>query len=137
MLGQRLRSRRKEIGLTQEQLAEQVKTKKTTISNYETGYSTPNNEMLSDLADVLRTTSDYLLGRTDDPTPNLTEQLIRAADKAKQGGAVKEQSAGDEAGKGRAFFGGAVTEEEQAIAEAAARAAVEAYRRGKKSQEDK
>ncbi|MCY8009738.1 helix-turn-helix domain-containing protein [Bacillus haynesii] len=60
----RLRERRKAKGLTQDQLAKKVNTKKTTISNYETGYSTPSNEMLSDLADVLETTTDFLLGRT-------------------------------------------------------------------------
>lgn len=63
MLSDRLRSIRKEKKLTQEQLALLVNTKKTTISNYETGYSTPSNEMLSDLADVLGVSVDYLLGR--------------------------------------------------------------------------
>ncbi|MCY8107509.1 helix-turn-helix transcriptional regulator [Bacillus spizizenii] len=65
MLPKRLKQRRKAMGFTQTQLAEKVNTKKTTISNYETGYSTPSNEMLSDLADALETTADYLLGRTD------------------------------------------------------------------------
>ncbi|MBO7747384.1 helix-turn-helix transcriptional regulator [Paenibacillus sp. MWE-103] len=126
MLSQRLRSRRKELKLTQEKLAEMVNTKKTTISNYETGYSTPNNEMLSDLADVLKTTSDFLLGRTDDPAPGVSET---ATEKTKQ----------DPAKEGSAFFGGAdkYTEEELAIADAAARAAVEAYRLGKKKREEK
>ncbi|MFP7702160.1 helix-turn-helix domain-containing protein [Bacillus sp. C15] len=65
MLPKRLKQRRKAMGFTQTQLAEKVNTKKTTISNYETGYSTPSNEMLRDLADVLDTTTDYLLGRVD------------------------------------------------------------------------
>jgi len=69
MLSKRLRQIRKERGLTQEELANKVKTRKTTISNYETGYSTPSNEMLKDLADVLNTTTDFLLGRTDNPEP--------------------------------------------------------------------
>ncbi|WP_256217418.1 helix-turn-helix domain-containing protein [Paenibacillus sp. OV219] len=63
----RLKQRRKAMNYTQEQLAELVNAKKTTISNYETGYSTPNNEMLRDLADVLHTTIDYLLGRSENP----------------------------------------------------------------------
>ncbi|WP_225442918.1 helix-turn-helix domain-containing protein [Paenibacillus lycopersici] len=64
---ERLKQRRKAMHYTQEQLAELVNAKKTTISNYETGYSSPNNEMLRDLADVLHTTVDYLLGRSDNP----------------------------------------------------------------------
>ncbi|QHT63602.1 helix-turn-helix transcriptional regulator [Paenibacillus lycopersici] len=67
MLMERLKQRRKAMHYTQEQLAELVNAKKTTISNYETGYSSPNNEMLRDLADVLHTTVDYLLGRSDNP----------------------------------------------------------------------
>lgn len=67
MLMDRLKQRRKAMNFTQEQLAELVQAKKTTISNYETGYSTPNNEMLGDLADVLHTTVDYLLGRSENP----------------------------------------------------------------------
>jgi len=65
----RLRSARKSRGLSQEDLARRVNTTKSTISNYENGYSTPSNEMLLKLADVLQTTTDYLLGRTDDPNP--------------------------------------------------------------------
>lgn len=65
MLTQRLRIARKAKNLTQEELAKLVNTRKTTISNYETGYSSPSNEMLNDLADVLDVTTDYLLGRTD------------------------------------------------------------------------
>lgn len=69
MLSQRLKEARKRSKLTQEELAKMVKTKKTTISNYETGYSSPSNEMLNDLADALRVSADYLLGRTNDPSP--------------------------------------------------------------------
>ncbi|MBU8905562.1 helix-turn-helix domain-containing protein [Desertibacillus haloalkaliphilus] len=69
MLSQRLRQARKIRKLTQEELAKKVNTKKTTISNYETGYSSPSNDMLSDLANALSTSTDYLLGRSDDPSP--------------------------------------------------------------------
>lgn len=68
MLPERIKKRRIQLGFTQTQLAEKVNTKKTTISNYETGYSTPSTEMLSDLAGVLQTTADYLLGRTNNPS---------------------------------------------------------------------
>ncbi|MGG0794567.1 helix-turn-helix domain-containing protein [Brevibacillus laterosporus] len=71
MLSQRLRNSRKAKKLTQEQLAHKVQTKKTTISNYETGYSTPSNEMLKDLANTLDVSVDYLLGRTDDTNNNV------------------------------------------------------------------
>lgn len=80
MFPQRLRAARKAKGLTQEELAKKIHTKKATISNYENGYSSPNNETLSLLADILMTSVDYLLGRTDDPSPGnkpSTEDLAK------------------------------------------------------------
>lgn len=59
---------RKKKKLTQEQLAVRVKTTKGTVSNYENGHSTPPHETLVAIADVLGISTDYLLGRTDDPT---------------------------------------------------------------------
>ncbi|MFD2330048.1 helix-turn-helix domain-containing protein [Cohnella sp. GCM10020058] len=77
MLPQRLKQSRKAKKLTQDALAKKVSTKKTSISNYETGYSSPSNEMLKDLADNLGVTTDYLLGRTDDPHQSLSEGTKR------------------------------------------------------------
>lgn len=71
----RLSELRKQKNLTQEGLAVKVNTTKGTISNYENGYSTPPHEILVAIADNLVTTTDYLLGRTDDPlcTKNLDD----------------------------------------------------------------
>lgn len=66
---ERLIEWRKKKKLTQEQLAQKVQTTKGTISNYENGHSTPPHETLVAIADVLGISTDYLLGRTDDPTP--------------------------------------------------------------------
>jgi transcriptional regulator with XRE-family HTH domain len=66
---ERLIEWRKKRKFTQEQLAQKVKTTKGTISNYENGHSTPPHETLVTIADVLGVSTDYLLGRTDDPTP--------------------------------------------------------------------
>lgn len=65
----RLKELRTKRGLTQETLAEKLNTTKGTISNYENGHSSPDGTMLTMLADALNTTSDYLLGRTQDPAP--------------------------------------------------------------------
>jgi transcriptional regulator with XRE-family HTH domain len=66
MLKSRLKYARKAKGYTQEELASKVNVTKGTISNYENGHSTPSNEMLKDLADILNTSTDYLLGRTNE-----------------------------------------------------------------------
>jgi transcriptional regulator with XRE-family HTH domain len=55
--------------MTQLELASTLGVGKTTISNYETEYSTPDIETLNKLAQHFNVSIDYLLGRTDDPTP--------------------------------------------------------------------
>ncbi|MFD1350201.1 helix-turn-helix domain-containing protein [Oceanobacillus caeni] len=76
MLAKRLKYVRKLRKLSQEELGKRINSTKSTISNYENEYSSPSNEILKDLADVLDTTTDYLLGRSDDISekPSLTEK---------------------------------------------------------------
>ena len=57
---------RKEKGLKQNELAKMVNVSVQTISGYETGYANPPIEILIKIADVLETTTDYLLGRESD-----------------------------------------------------------------------
>ncbi|MDY7989799.1 helix-turn-helix transcriptional regulator [Paenibacillus polymyxa] len=65
--GDRVAYQRKKKKLTQEELALKINLTKAAISNYENGHSTPSNETLVALADVLDVDTDYLLGRTDIP----------------------------------------------------------------------
>jgi len=53
-------------GLTQSQLAQELHIGKSTISNYENGYSTPDIETLMKIAIHFDVSTDYLLGRTND-----------------------------------------------------------------------
>lgn len=69
MLSNRLKYLRKLYKLSQKDLGEKINTTKGTISNYENQHSTPSNDVLKDLASALNTTTDYLLGRTDNPNP--------------------------------------------------------------------
>jgi transcriptional regulator with XRE-family HTH domain len=62
---QRIRDRRKTLGLSQEELAALVGTNQTQISRYEVGENDPTGETLAALAKALQTTTDYLLGLTD------------------------------------------------------------------------
>ncbi|WP_338754233.1 helix-turn-helix transcriptional regulator [Bacillus sp. FJAT-52991] len=65
MLSKRLKAARLRKKLTQQELADRLKTTKGTISNYENGHSTPSNEMLREIALVLEISTDYLLGVTN------------------------------------------------------------------------
>ncbi|MEK0317291.1 helix-turn-helix domain-containing protein [Cohnella sp. 56] len=63
--GNRLKLLRKKRGFTMERLGAEVGVAKTTISGYENGNREPPLAVISRLAHVLHTTSDYLLGLTD------------------------------------------------------------------------
>lgn len=75
---QRLKQLRISEKITQEELGKKVGQSKSNISKYENGLLEPNNQTLIVLAEYFRVSIDYLLGRTDDPTPvrNLNEDMI-------------------------------------------------------------
>ena len=62
-LSENIKFYRKEMQLTQEQLANLLNGKKSLISNYENGYSTPDIYTLIKLADIFQITLDELVGR--------------------------------------------------------------------------
>ena len=64
---------RKSKKLTQAQVAEYLKIDKTTYCKYETGKSEPDVKTLKKIAEYFGTTVEYLIGNTDDPSPNKKE----------------------------------------------------------------
>lgn len=64
---QRLTELRLAAGLSQKKLAEFLGVTNQTYSNYETGKREPSNDTILRLADYFNVSTDYLLGRTDDP----------------------------------------------------------------------
>ena len=70
MIGNRIKQLRTENNLTQKQLADKLHVGKTTISNYETGYSQPDIETQNILADLFDVSVDYLLGRDNTKSKN-------------------------------------------------------------------
>ncbi|MDI9261277.1 helix-turn-helix domain-containing protein [Alicyclobacillus sendaiensis] len=69
LLGQRLRSLRKSNNLRRDDVAEAIGVTPRLITFYETGDKTPSLEAAIKLADFFDVSLDYLVGRTDDPTP--------------------------------------------------------------------
>lgn len=66
-IGQRIKELRMSRGLTQEQLADILKTSKSRIGMYEIGKREPNFEMLEAIADYFNVDMNYLLGKSDVP----------------------------------------------------------------------
>jgi len=67
-LGKRITAHRKQLGLTQDQLAEKLGITAQAISKWENDLSCPDISMLPKLADIFDTTTDALLGR-ETPIP--------------------------------------------------------------------
>jgi len=66
-IGRRIQQRREALRLTQEELADLVGTTQRQISRYERDTNSPGPDTIVMLARVLGTSTDYLLGLTDEP----------------------------------------------------------------------
>ncbi|MED2006735.1 helix-turn-helix transcriptional regulator [Brevibacillus borstelensis] len=67
-LGSRIRHRRLEKGLTQDDIAKHLGMGRSNVGHIENGRTNPTADVIDKIADILDTTSDYLLGRVDDPS---------------------------------------------------------------------
>lgn len=65
----RIRDMREDHDLTQRQLAARLQMTQTQYFRYEQGYRDIPSDILIRLADLYQTSTDYILGRTDDPRP--------------------------------------------------------------------
>ncbi|OXM15213.1 helix-turn-helix domain-containing protein [Paenibacillus herberti] len=75
-LGKRIREYRIKRGLTQMQLAAKLQMTEANISSYERDKSAPPSDKLSQLAEILNVTSDYLLSGISQPAPPKSLQDI-------------------------------------------------------------
>ncbi|MGF9909518.1 helix-turn-helix domain-containing protein [Brevibacillus porteri] len=80
VFGDRLRSLREAKDMKQEELGEIAGVGKATISGYEKGKRFPDFEKLVLMANHFGVTTDYMLGRTEDPyssSPNVSENAAK------------------------------------------------------------
>ena len=79
-LGKRLRGRREQAGLSQAEVSRRTGIIQRDISRLEHGIKPALwADTLLRLAEALECTTDYLLGRTDDPTPAMKRPRPRKA----------------------------------------------------------
>jgi len=80
LLAQRLLYQRQEKKKTQAEMASLLGITRQAYGYYEKGEREPDNESLNKLADFFGVTTDYLLGRTDIPTPITDKQPLNLDD---------------------------------------------------------
>ncbi len=73
MLGKRIKELRKQNHLTQAELGSKLGVIKQTISSWENGISSPNNDTLANIASIFGVTTDYLLGNE---IPSISKRSI-------------------------------------------------------------
>lgn len=66
-INERMFARRKQLKISQQDLAEQIESDQRQVSRYENGVNAPTADVLFRIAVALNTTTDYLLGLTDYP----------------------------------------------------------------------
>lgn len=76
-IGERIRKRRKLLGLTLQQVADAFGINRASVSEWESGKSKPNAEKLTDLARVLDTTVDHLLTGAPDGNDDVAAGLAK------------------------------------------------------------
>lgn len=79
MLTQTLRQSRQRMGITQQQLADQLFVSRQTVSSWETGRNQPNLDTLAKMAEALGVTTDFLLGRDSEKLRQHSSALLVAA----------------------------------------------------------
>lgn len=80
-LGQRIKEMRSKRGLTQEELASRLGLGRANIANYEADRTQPPSGVIANLADILKTSTDYLLNRTENPFPvGMEKELVDSID---------------------------------------------------------
>ena len=68
-MGERIKQLRKEMGMTQTDLAHTLNVTKGTVSTWETNSRVPGFETMNALSDLFEKSIDYIMGRSDDATP--------------------------------------------------------------------
>jgi transcriptional regulator with XRE-family HTH domain len=65
LLGERIKRRREQLGISQQSMAESLKTSQNQIYRYEKGTNSPTAQVIIDIARILEVSTDWLLGISD------------------------------------------------------------------------
>lgn len=76
IIGERLKKCRKQSGLKQDEVAKELQVQRQIISYYETGTRQPNIDDIVKLAKLYNTSTDYLLGLSENQTTNKDVKAI-------------------------------------------------------------
>ena len=76
IVGERIRSLRESVKLSQTKIAKEFGVSQSSLARYEIGEATPPLELLLKYADYFDVSMDYIFGRTDNPKGELYENHV-------------------------------------------------------------
>lgn len=77
IIGQKIKTRREELGLTLKDIADQIGVASSTISRYETGrIENIKMPVIDSIADALNVNPSWLLGKSDKKNPDIDEDSL-------------------------------------------------------------
>ena len=74
LITERLTECRERLGISKNEAAKRIGVSQPAYLRYESGERVPSIQVIKEIANVLHTSSDYLLGKTD--SPNITAYVI-------------------------------------------------------------
>ena len=74
-MGLRIKECRTSKGLSQDGLADMLDMKRTNIANYEAGRVVPPGSVVLALSEIFGVTTDFILGRSNDPSVSLDDNI--------------------------------------------------------------
>ena len=80
MLGENLKALRKQKGMSQEVMAQQLNVVRQTVSKWEQGLSVPDAQMLTRIAELFEVPVSSLLGESIEENVNINEIAVQLAD---------------------------------------------------------
>lgn len=92
VLGDRLKDLRRKKGINQEHVAIDLGISRARYSHYENNHVEPDAEMLRKLATYYNVTIDYLLGNSDNPNPEITNDPLSEIQKIAEEFGIKDLS---------------------------------------------
>lgn len=92
VLGVRLKELRRKKGINQEHVAIDLGISRARYSHYENNHVEPDAEMLRKLATYYNVTIDYLLGNSDNPNPEITNDPLSEIQKIAEEFGIKDLS---------------------------------------------
>lgn len=73
-VGKRIKELRNMLKLTQKEFSDKINVSPQVVSNWEREYTKPNSEDVSRIAKALDVSTEYLYGRSDEPSPVITNK---------------------------------------------------------------